>query len=58
MTRDLVAVRMNGKPTVIARRLDHLEDHLFAETFDVNPRYQPCEFRTPVAATTRRLQAY
>ncbi|MGP0091242.1 MAG: TraM recognition domain-containing protein [Xanthobacteraceae bacterium] len=40
MTRDQIAVRMAGEPTVIARRLDYLTDGLFAGKFDANRRYR------------------
>jgi len=40
MTREQIAVRMAGQPTVIARRIDSLTDSLFAAKFDANPRYR------------------
>jgi hypothetical protein len=40
MTRDQIAVRMAGEPTMIARRIDYLRDGMFAGTFDANPRYR------------------
>jgi type IV secretion system protein VirD4 len=40
MTRNQLAVRMAGEPTVIARRLDYLTDSQFAGKFDPNPRYR------------------
>jgi type IV secretion system protein VirD4 len=39
MTSEQIAVHVPRNPTVIARRLDYLADGLFADTFDVNPRY-------------------
>jgi hypothetical protein len=39
MTGDQLAVRMAGKPTMIARRIDYLSDGLFAGEFDTNPLY-------------------
>ena len=39
MTSEQIALHVPRNPTVIARRLDYLEDDLFADTFDVNPRY-------------------
>ena len=40
MTREQIAIRMNGQRTVIARRLDYLTDRPFAGKFDANPRYR------------------
>jgi type IV secretion system protein VirD4 len=40
MTSEQIALHVPRSPTVIARRLDYLEDDLFADTFDVNPRYR------------------
>jgi hypothetical protein len=40
MTREQIAVRLAGQPTMIARRLDYLKDRLFAGKFDTNPRYR------------------
>jgi type IV secretion system protein VirD4 len=39
MTSEQIALHVPRSPTVIARRLDYLKDDLFADTFDVNPRY-------------------
>jgi type IV secretion system protein VirD4 len=40
MSREQVAVRLAGRQTEIARRLDYLRDALFAGKFDANPRYR------------------
>ncbi len=40
MTREQIAIRMAGQPTIIGRRLDYLTDRSFAGKFDANPRYR------------------
>jgi hypothetical protein len=40
MGREHIAIRMAGRPTIIARRLDYLTDRLYAGKFDANPRYR------------------
>jgi type IV secretion system protein VirD4 len=40
MTPQQLAVHVAGRETVIARRLDYLNDPLFAGKYDVNPRYR------------------
>jgi type IV secretion system protein VirD4 len=40
MTGEQIAVHLARQPTVIGKRLDYLEDELFVDKFDANPRYQ------------------